>query len=118
MPLWEIMGEKAQNFHKCLWSRWGGDPPSPTYGQPDRKKTAFIFDDFPQGSHTFAALVLILAFVLMGDEGVQADRVGNPNEPRALVTTVLLIDCRGGGGDPGGEDDGGGGVGEWFNSSQ
>ena len=41
------MGKKAQNFHKCLWSGWGGDPPAPPYGQPDRKKTCFIFDDFP-----------------------------------------------------------------------
>ena len=34
--------KKAQHFHKCLWS-------GPPYGQPDRKKKRFGFDDFPKG---------------------------------------------------------------------
>ena len=37
-PFWvsrhHIQWKKAQNFHKCLWSGWGGDPPP--YGQADR----------------------------------------------------------------------------------
>ena len=36
----------GQNCHICLWSgpRWLIPPP---YGQPDRKISAFFFDDFP-----------------------------------------------------------------------
>ena len=46
--------KKAQNFHKCLWSGWGG--------QPDRKKkTVLVFDDFPKHVDRFGSLMVQFA---------------------------------------------------------
>ena len=40
--------KKGPKFSQMLMVRLGGDPPTPLFGQSDRKKTCFIFDDFPK----------------------------------------------------------------------
>ena len=43
------MGKIGPKFSHLLTVRAeGADPPSPLYGQPDRKKTVFFLDDFPK----------------------------------------------------------------------
>ena len=45
------MGKIGPKFSHLLMVRAkGADPPSPPYGQPDRKKTVFFYD-FPKHQH-------------------------------------------------------------------